>query len=79
MAFLSAISRCLWFSVLALVTGALAACGGGGGNNGGSGPRTISGTVVVGKPLANATLTIICTSGSGTTTTDANATSPHFQ
>ncbi len=72
--FFRSISRGLWFSVLALVTGVLAACGGGGDNNENSGLRTIYGTVIVGKPLANATLTIICASGSGATTTNVNGT-----
>ncbi|RQS69491.1 carboxypeptidase regulatory-like domain-containing protein [Burkholderia sp. Bp8963] len=68
--------RALQVGTFALAAGTLAACGGGSDSSGGSTPTpaasTISGTAAVGAPMANAAITIVCASGSGTGTADAN-------
>lgn len=54
---------------------ALAACGGGGGSSSTSssgGGTTVAGVAGTGAPMAGATVTISCRSGSATATTDAN-------
>jgi hypothetical protein len=58
--------------LLALAAGALAGCGGGGSTNTTPTAGTLDGTVAIGAPLAGATVTAVCRSGTASATTDSN-------
>lgn len=58
-------------AVIAPLALALSACGGGGGG-GAPTPVSMGGTAAFGKPFANATITVTCSVGSASTTTDVN-------
>lgn len=63
--------RTLQFGSMVLAASALVACGGG--TDGGSSPGgTVSGTAAVGAALSNASITLTCKNGSGSTTANSN-------
>ncbi|CAN0627668.1 conserved exported protein of unknown function [Burkholderia multivorans] len=69
-------SRAFQLGTLVLAAGTLAACGGGGDSGSSTTPAnasaTINGTAAIGAPMANASITIVCKSGSGSGTASAN-------
>lgn len=63
--------RTLQFGSMVFATSALVACGGGT-DSGGSPVGTVNGTAAVGAALANASITLTCKNGSGSTTATSN-------